>query len=298
MKTTRVLFIGLLVIILASCASFKRERNLSPDHEEFFSKVRYIITKQEKKIFLNLPEEERDAFIQEFWEKRDPNPNTEVNEFKERYFQRIEEANQLFSRGSGDGWLRDMGRIYILLGPPDNRVQYPRGVTFYGVPTEIWYYGPYPILYIDEYYSGEYRLVPASAQYVANLLKAQMALKPDVEDEDVVFDFNLDLEKFPDNSVRLSISIPMENVFLTEKDDRLTTTLAAKVQVYSGNKKIQTVEEESPISVSQDEFLELMGKKHVMPVEIQLEPGQFRFIITVTNSADERTVEKTIKFKL
>jgi GWxTD domain-containing protein len=298
MKTIRVLIIGLMMISLVSCASFKQERNLSPEHAEFFSKVRYIITKQEKKIFLNLPEEERDAFIQEFWEKRDPDPNTEVNEFKERYFNRIEEANQLFSRGQGNGWLRDRGRIYILLGQPEHREQYPRGVTFYGSPTEIWYYGPYPIIFTDEYYSGEYRLVPASAQYVANLLQAQMDLKPDVEDEDVVFDFNLNLEKFPDNSVRLSISIPMENMFLMEENGKLSTTLSAKVAVYSGNKKIQAVEEESPITVSQDEFLELMGKKHVIPVEIQLEPGKFRFVISVSNSADERNVEKAIKFKL
>jgi GWxTD domain-containing protein len=290
--------IALLVASLAACASFKRERNLSPEHEEFFSKVRYLITKQEKKMFLNLPPEERDAFIQEFWEKRDPTPETEINEFKERYFDRIAEANQLFSRGQEDGWLRDMGRIYILLGPPENREQYPRGVTFYGSPVEIWYYGPYPIIFTDEYYSGEYRLYPGSAQYAANLLQAQMDLKPEVEDQDVVFDFKLNLEKFPDNSVRLAISIPMENVFLKEKNGRLSTTLSAQIQVYSGNKKIKTVREESPITVNQEEFLELMGKKHVIPVEVELEPGKYRFIIRVQNSADERVVEKTIKFNL
>ncbi|MFO7865583.1 MAG: GWxTD domain-containing protein [Candidatus Aminicenantes bacterium] len=298
MKTSRGLIIGLLVLSLAACTSFRRERDLSPRHEEFFSKVRYIITKQEKKIFLNLPQEERDAFIKEFWEKRDPTPDTEINEFKEKYFQRIEEANQLFSRGQTDGWLKDRGRIYILLGPPGNREQYPRGVTFYGRPTEIWFYGPYPIIFTDEYYSGEYRLYPGSAQYVANLLQAQMDLKPEVEEQEVVFDFKLNLEKFPDNRVRLSITIPMENVFLKEKNGNLSTILSAQVQVYSGNKKIKTAQEESPITVNQEEFLELMGKKHVIPVEIQLEPGRFRFIITVSNSADEQVVEKTIKFKL
>ncbi len=298
MKTSRGLIIGLLVLSLAACASFRRERDLSPGHEEFFSKVRYIITRQEKKIFLNLPSEKRDAFIQDFWEKRDPTPETEVNEFKERYFNRIEEANRLFSRGQEDGWLRDRGRIYILLGPPENRMQYPTGPTFYGRPTEIWYYGPYPIAFTDDYYSGEYHLYPGSAQYVATLLKAQMDLKPEVEDEDVVFDFKLNLDKFPDNRVRLSITIPMENVFLKEKNGNLSTILAAQVQVYSGNKKIKTAQEESPITVNQEEFLELMGKKHVIPVEIQLEPGRFRFIITVSSSADEQVVEKTIKFKL
>ena len=72
----------------------------------------------------------------EFWKKRDPDPDTEENEFKTQYFQRIDEANHLFTDGGEPGWLQDRGRIYILLGPPADREVYPRGVTFYGIPTE------------------------------------------------------------------------------------------------------------------------------------------------------------------
>lgn len=63
---------------------------------EFLSKVRYIINKKERKIFLELPDSEKERFKDEFWERRDPDPETEENEFKMEYFNRIEKANDLF----------------------------------------------------------------------------------------------------------------------------------------------------------------------------------------------------------
>ncbi|MFO7865979.1 MAG: GWxTD domain-containing protein [Candidatus Aminicenantes bacterium] len=298
MTKARGFIIILLAVSLGACASFKRERNLSPEHEEFFSKVRYIITSQEKKIFLNLIPEDRDEFVRKFWKKRDPSPESEVNEFKEQYYQRIEEANRLFSRGQNDGWLRDRGRIYILLGPPENRSQYPTGITFYGSPTEIWYYGPYPIVFTDEYYTGEYRLYPISAQYVSNLLKTQMDLKPEVEDQDVVFDFMLNLEKFPENRIKVLLTVPVENIFFIEKNGRLETTLSAEIDVFSGKNKLKTISEESTLNVSEENFLELMGQKITIPVEMELQPGKYRLNIRLQNSADEQRVEKAIKFTL
>lgn len=81
--------------------------------------VPYIITQAEKTVFLNLPdEEERGKFIQKFWEKRDPDPSTPENEFKILYYKRIAMANKLFSVGGKEGWRTDRGKIFILLGPP------------------------------------------------------------------------------------------------------------------------------------------------------------------------------------
>jgi len=60
--------------IFSSCITYKLEKALDPESKEFLSKARYIISKQERKIFLNLPPSEREAFIEEFWKKRDPDP--------------------------------------------------------------------------------------------------------------------------------------------------------------------------------------------------------------------------------
>ena len=131
----KTLFILFLVysLILLSCASYKLEKSADPESKEFFSTVRYIITAQERKTFRNLPPSERKNFIEEFWEKRDPDPDTEINEFKEEYFSRIEEANLLFKEGSTPGWLQERGRVFITLGPPDTRRTYPRGTSLHGI---------------------------------------------------------------------------------------------------------------------------------------------------------------------
>ena len=66
--------------------------------------VPYIITDAEKSVFLSLPNEvERGRFINQFWEKRDPDPNTPENEFKIAYYKRIAIANKRFSSGKRDG---------------------------------------------------------------------------------------------------------------------------------------------------------------------------------------------------
>lgn len=130
MRRTKVLILTItlvIVLILSSCAVKRLESRLDPLSEEFYSKVRYIITKQESKIFLELPPETRADFIEDFWKRRDPIPETEVNEFREAYYNRIEEANRFFKSGGRPGWLQDRGRVYILFGPPDERQTNPMG---------------------------------------------------------------------------------------------------------------------------------------------------------------------------
>jgi len=100
-------------------ASNKKEPMSSSSREWLEEVVPYIITDAEKKVFENLPnEEERGRFITRFWEKRDPDPATPENEFKTVYFQRIALANKSFGTSGMSGWRTDRGKIFILLGPP------------------------------------------------------------------------------------------------------------------------------------------------------------------------------------
>jgi len=155
------------------CASTKGLKELDPKSRDFVSKVRYTITTEERKAFLALAPEAREPFIEDFWQRRDPTPGTIENEYKRDYYDRIERANRLFSGGGSPGWLQDRGRVYITLGPPDNRITYPRGVTFYGLPTEIWWYGMYTILFIDPYWNDDYKIAPESAAQIAVITQAQ-----------------------------------------------------------------------------------------------------------------------------
>ena len=91
--------------------------------------VRWIITPEELSAFKQLSnDEERDQFIEQFWLRRDPTPDTVENEYKEEHYRRIAYANEHFAAGKA-GWRTDRGRIYIVFGPPDEIEAHPSGGT-------------------------------------------------------------------------------------------------------------------------------------------------------------------------
>jgi len=92
--------------------------------------VRWIITDQEKSAFMQLSnDEERDQFIEAFWQRRDPTPDTEENEFKEEHYRRIAYANEHYAAGI-PGWKTDRGRTYIVFGPADEIDSHPSGGSY------------------------------------------------------------------------------------------------------------------------------------------------------------------------
>jgi GWxTD domain-containing protein len=92
--------------------------------------VRYIISPEEEQAFKLLgTDEERDQFIEQFWLRRDPTPDTEENEFREEHYRRIEYANDHYAAGI-PGWRTDRGRIYIVWGPPDEIESHPSGGSY------------------------------------------------------------------------------------------------------------------------------------------------------------------------
>jgi GWxTD domain-containing protein len=92
--------------------------------------VRWIITDEEKSAFMQLSnDEERDQFIEAFWQRRDPTPDTEENEFKEEHYRRIAYANEHFAAGI-PGWKSDRGRTYIVFGPADEIESHPSGGSY------------------------------------------------------------------------------------------------------------------------------------------------------------------------
>jgi GWxTD domain-containing protein len=92
--------------------------------------VVWIITDEERAAFKQLSnDEERDNFIEAFWQRRDPTPDTEENEYKEEHYRRIAYANEHFAAGI-PGWKTDRGRIYIMYGPADEVDSHPSGGTY------------------------------------------------------------------------------------------------------------------------------------------------------------------------
>ena len=159
----------------------ERPRNVKPEIKEAYRRwldqdVPYIITKEERRAFMALQtDEERENFIENFWRRRDPNPDTEENEFREEYYERIAYANERFTSGI-PGWRTDRGRIYIAWGKPDSiesrpsggaydRPAYEGGGTTTTYPFEVWFYrhldgvgDGIEIEFVDPTGTGEYRI--------------------------------------------------------------------------------------------------------------------------------------------
>jgi len=187
----RSLYLAILASTILAWVSFasaqsgqdptEKPRNVKPElkraYKDWLEKdVTYIITDEERKAFKKLQtDDEREKFIEEFWRRRDPDPDTDENEYKEEYYERIAYANEHFSSGI-PGWKTDRGRIWIMYGKPDERETHPMGgaydrpsyegggsTTTY--PFEIWFYrylanvgSGIEIEFVDPTGSGEYRI--------------------------------------------------------------------------------------------------------------------------------------------
>ena len=144
--------------------------------KEWIKEVDPIITNAEREAFNKLrTDEEREQFIGIFWRNRDPNPDTEENEYKDEYYERVAYANQHFSSGK-PGWLTDRGRIYLKWGKPDEIESHPAGGQYQRMswegggsttthPFEKWFYRHLPgvgsgieIEFVDPSGSGEFRI--------------------------------------------------------------------------------------------------------------------------------------------
>ncbi len=159
----------------------ERPRNVKPEVRGVYKRwvnedVAYIITDEERKAYNRLAtDEEREQFIEAFWRKRDPDPDTDENEFREEYLERIAYANQHFASGI-PGWKTDRGRIYIRFGPPHGKESNPSGgsydrPSYHGggstttYPFETWFYrhlegvgSGIEIEFVDPTGTGKYRI--------------------------------------------------------------------------------------------------------------------------------------------
>lgn len=144
--------------------------------------VRWIITDQERKAFMGLSnDEERDAFIEQFWRRRNPDPQSPDNSYREEVYRRIAYANEHFSAGK-QGWLTDRGHMYIAWGPPDSIDSHPAGGTYQRpmdegggstqtFPFEVWNYRHLDgigenidIEFVDSCMCGDYHMTTNRAE--------------------------------------------------------------------------------------------------------------------------------------
>lgn len=168
MKKKLLLILLLITLIFPAFAKKTKVSELPPQYKTWLEEeVVYIIIPGEREVFLQLStDRERDLFIQAFWKQRDPTPGTPENEFFKEHFARINYANHFFGRATPKpGWKTDRGRIYIILGPPNDIQRVEGNTQVYN--SEIWFYQGlthlglppgFHLVFYQESFTGDYKL--------------------------------------------------------------------------------------------------------------------------------------------
>lgn len=307
-----------IALFSLSCRYYKLEQKLDPDNKDWLNRVRYIITRDEQRTFLDLPESEREQFKEEFWNRRDPDPDTEENEFKLEYYNRMEQADQLFVSEGKDGWLTDRGRIYILFGPPMDRITNPMGYDSYSRCQEVWYYGNFPIVFVDSTCTGNYRLVTYdlssirsyNLMYMHELNMAQASAQQTIRGRVEEFSYNWRVEKSFVSEERIEgtvfISMPYSNIWFSEDVGKLATTLSVHLELKNSEGTLVWEKDSSyRIETDEDELKELKNKEYKMEIPFVLEKeipplrvGKNKLFITLTNETGGDEVKKVMNFEI
>ncbi len=129
--------------------------------EEAAGEIKYLLNESQWRSVKKLNSDGRRTFLVRFWRERDPDPATEVNEFRQLFVERKEYADQKYGMFGRLGWKTDKGRIYILYGTPSQVDYHPHDQSMRSY--EIWYYdnieGGVQFAFLDRNNLGDYRLV-------------------------------------------------------------------------------------------------------------------------------------------
>jgi GWxTD domain-containing protein len=178
--------IRLALILLAGAtlvqAQKLAEKDLAEKYRDWLNLVAYHIQPVERDVFMQLKNDrDRDVFVETFWKQRDPTPGTPANEYQDEIVKRFKYVNEFFGRGTTrEGWRTDMGRYYMILGPPTSIERYEASLGL--VPCQAWtYYGDarkdlppqFVLVFFQRGGVGEYKLYDPVSDGPARLLQQQ-----------------------------------------------------------------------------------------------------------------------------
>jgi GWxTD domain-containing protein len=297
--------------LLAACHLYNLERKLGPEDADFISKVRYILSSAERKLFLEIPPSERTAFKAEFWKRRDPTPDTPENEFQEEYFKRITRATELFPGEGREGWLTDRGRIFVLFGQPSERLTFPMDSG--GNCREIWYYGAFPVIFVDDFCSGNFLLTAINLEHLHDLNIAQAYFQGPIDQDREMFNFDASVMKKSAAPGRVEavveIRVPYKGIaFVSEVEEaRFRTTLSVDLDLRTASGTSFWTTRETREVLIEKEALEAALAKDAFRIEVPvilegnldaLRRGKNGILVTVKNSTDNQELKKIVDFRL
>lgn len=215
---------------------------LDPASRTFYETARLVMTGEEQQIFNHLPNaESRQEFIKDFWDKRDPDPDTEVNEFREEFERRIDYANKHFFEGRR-GINTDRGRIYLYLGPPEKVDDYPYAQVEGSLGSMIWwiYYShQLAVKFVDARGMGDFRIEEVQGNLAEAVDRAKLGNVTEGAGRGTrFFKFELSYDR---GGKQFILSIPVKGLSFKDEGGTLRAEFELDFYVYnekSGQQKI------------------------------------------------------------
>jgi len=270
-----VFLLSAALSLSAGCASHLGPKT-DPYYEPFYQKAQLIMLDAEKRVYRLLEDKAaKEEFIEEFWRIRDPNPATEENEMKTAFEERVRYVSRYFSGGINvtrrqedfqpsrrdDGWQTDMGRIFIVLGPPDYIVFEGGHVTAGDVSREQigWAVGDETWSYRNANLMLKFERTDLAGGMASHflLLKAMEDAVLDMVSPAGRADWKKEL-KFTAAYQRgaVVLRVPATSVSFQDEGGRLGANFRIRLAVYLNGRKLDTVETEQPVETTEDSLAE------------------------------------------
>ena len=284
---TFLLLLGLFTVH-SSALAFQSDQVAAEESQDYYKKwldedVKYIITDEERSVFGKLQTDaEKDAFIEQFWRRRDPDPRTSINEYKEEFYRRIQYANEHFTSGLA-GWKTDRGMVYIKYGPPDDIDDHPAGSTYVrpswegGGITSVYPFQTWRYNYID-------------------------GVGSDIEIE-FVDTYGGNLYRFSNDALEKDALLYIPGAGLTRSEEMLGGDKSERIVTRSfADQDAQTTKELAPVRRAKDAAFERMrilkevespveikyqDLKHVITTKVRYNDLSFRTQISIFNESRE-----------
>jgi GWxTD domain-containing protein len=275
---------------------------LDPESEKFYQSAHIIMSSEESKIWKHLPDaESRKEFIQDFWDKRNPDPDSRDNNFRMEFESRVDYANRHFKEG-GLGMNTDRGRVYIFLGPPDRTEDFTNRIFSTSAQNSLiwWSYYKYGVAveFIDQKGYGTYKINQTEGNIfeAMELYKLGQWVGPDSVFKDRVVNFNL---KYDPAKQELVVLIPAKCLEVKENaEGRLQVDLDFKFYIYTEDGFKRDVFAESRFYVTSDVEYEKLGD---IPFEFAhaLKPGKdFVDVIVKGKEGTKGKIRKIFEVKV
>ncbi len=272
----------LSILIFASVSGLAGAEKLDPESQSFYQYARLIMTKEEKDIFTHLPDvATRKEFIDDFWLKRDPDPDTKPNEFKDEFYRRIEYANRRFKEGT-PGWKTDRGWVYIHIGEPDKVEEYFDNQTpDRGGATILWVYYQYElgIVFVDERNNGTYRMRRYDGSFLEAMDSLRLGQVPYARGEKRRF-VNFKLSYEPARG-EIAVRLPAEAIDFQDEGVGLRADLDFQFFVYrKDGPKLAEFKQEKSYQGTIEQTEKLKEVEFVFPYS--LSPGRYYLDVLIT----------------